>query len=301
MRRLAVTAAVLPLACLLLLAPATFPSGAARAQMDSREGIALQNQILELRRDLQVLRDQMGRGGGPSVYAPPRGGLNGGGGGEMVPQLLDRVARLEDEIRQLNGRQDEMANRLQRLGEDVTKQIGDMNFRLQALEGGGRPAGGPPPGVSPPPRNLGGGPGAGPDAPPGGPPPRIQRTPEAIMQEGNAALARRDYAVAEAAAREVVGLRNSPRVYDAQFLLAQSLAGKRDYPQAAIAFDDVYKRSRTGRYAQDALLGLAASLAALNEKRSACDTLNTLRAEFTNLRPEVRDNASALRQRAGCR
>lgn len=122
-----------------------------------------------------------------------------------------------------------------------------------------------------------------------------------MMQEGNAALARRDYAAAEAAARDVLAIRASPRAYDAQFLLAQSLAGKRDHAQAALAFDDTYKRARTGRHAQDALLGLAGSLAALNEKRPACDTLNTLRAEFPSPRPEVRDAATALRQRAACR
>lgn len=121
-----------------------------RAQMDSREGIALQNQILELRRDLQNLREQAGRAGG--AYVPPRGG-SGSGSGEIAAQLLDRVSRLEEQMRALNGRQEELANRVQRLGEDVTKQIGDMNFRLQALEGGGRP-GAAPPAMTPPPRNL---------------------------------------------------------------------------------------------------------------------------------------------------
>ena len=286
--------ALLALAGLLLLAPPH-----AWAQMDSREGIALQNQILELRRDLQSMRDQVGRGGGSATITPsPRGG--GGGGGEMVPQLLDRVSRIEEQMRALNGRQEELANRVQRLGEDLNKQVGDMNFRLPALEGGGRP-GGPPPTLSPPPRNLGAGPATAPDSPPPGQPPRAQRTPEAMMQEGNAALARRDYAAAEAAARDVLAIRASPRAYDAQFLLAQSLAGKRDHPQAALAYDETYKRARTGRHAQDALLGLAGSLAALNEKRPACDTLNTLRAEFPSPRPEVRDAAAALRQRAGCR
>jgi TolA-binding protein len=285
------------LAALTLLACLCVTAGA-RAQMDSREGIALQNQILELRRDLQNLRDQMGRGGGG--YAPaPRGG--GGGGGEMVAQLLDRVNNLEEQMRHLNGRNEEMANRLQRLSEDVNKQLGDINFRLQALEGGGRPGGAP--AAIPAPRTPGGMPTATPpmsNDPPGGAA-RAQRTPEAMMQEGNAALARRDYATAEAAARDVLALRNSPRAYDAQFLLAQSLAGRRDYAQAAVAYDDTYKRARTGRYAQDALLGLANSLAAINEKRSACDTLNTLRAEFPAPRPEVRDSANNLRQRAGCR
>ena len=204
-------------------------------------------------------------------------------------------------MRALNGRQEELANRVQRLGEDLAKQVGDMNFRLQALESGGRPSGGgpsAPPPMSPPPRNLGGPPDA---LPPSGPPPRAQRTPEAMMQEGNAALARRDYAAAEAASRDVLAIRGSPRAYDAQFLLAQSVAGRRDHAQAALAYDETYKRARTGRHAQDALLGLAASLAALNEKRPACDTLNTLRAEFPSPRPEVRDAAAALRQRAGCR
>jgi len=268
----------------------------ARAQMDSREGIALQNQILELRRDMQSLRDQIGRsgGGGGSSFAPaPRGG---GGGGEMLPQLLDRVGRLEEQMRRLSGQQEELSNRLNRLGEDVTKQIGDLNFRLQALEGGGRGGAAPPPmagrpGVAPVPGGPQGGPVGG----------ARPRTPEVAMQEGNAALARRDYAAAEASAREVLAARGSPRAYDAQFLLAQALSGKRDFGQAAVAFDDTYNRSRTGIHAPDALLGLAGSLTALNERKAACDTLAKLSAEFPNARPNVREAATALSQRAQCR
>ncbi len=41
----------------------------ARAQVDSREGIALQNQILELRRELQDV--ERGGGGGASRPRPP--------------------------------------------------------------------------------------------------------------------------------------------------------------------------------------------------------------------------------------
>ena len=99
---------------------------------------------------------------------------------------------------------------------------------------------------------------AAPPAPPPGP--SGPRTPELALQEGNAALARRDYAAAEAAAREVLANRTSPRAYDAQFLLAQALAGEKQYPQAAVAYDDVYNRARTGSHAQDARLGLAVVL-----------------------------------------
>ncbi|TDG13154.1 hypothetical protein E2C05_30280, partial [Paracraurococcus ruber] len=61
-------------AALLLATPLLLPaSGPARAQAESREGIFLQNQILQLRQELEQLR----RGGGlaaPAPVAPQRGG-----------------------------------------------------------------------------------------------------------------------------------------------------------------------------------------------------------------------------------
>lgn len=121
------------------------------------------------------------------------------------------------------------------------------------------------------------------------------------MQEGNAALARRDYGVAEATAREVLsGGKGGPRAGDAQFLLAQALMGKRDYPGAAVAYDDAYNRSRTGSRAPDALLGLANALAGLNDRANACGALDKLRTEFPAPRPNVREAAAAARGRSGC-
>ena len=122
------------------------------------------------------------------------------------------------------------------------------------------------------------------------------------MQDGNAALARRDYQAAEQAAREVLtGSRTSPRAYDAQFLLAQALQGERQFPQAAIAYDDTYNRARKGAHAQDAMLGLANTLLAINERHAACDTLVKLRTEFPSPRPDLRDAIAESTQRAGCR
>jgi TolA-binding protein len=119
------------------------------------------------------------------------------------------------------------------------------------------------------------------------------------LQQGNAALARRDYAAAEAAAREVLA-HGGPRSYDAQLLLAEALMGKKDYQQAALAYDDTYNKSRAGIHAQEALLGLANSLMGINEKRAACDTLAKLHAEFPQPRAGITESATALRQRAGC-
>jgi TolA-binding protein len=310
-----------PLACLLIAAP----SASALAQMDSREAIALQNQVLELRRDVQALRDQIGRSGGPYPLAPPSTGgsfLGYGGRGapaagpppssDITTQLLDRVSALEEQVRSLRGQIDQIGNETRQQGQDFGKQIGDLNFRMQN-RGGGRggipPAPGPSsdfapsPAYAPPASSGSAGPPLAPppEAPPvpSGPPP--PRRPELSLQEGNAALARRDYASAESAAREVLANnRTSPRAYDAQFLLAESLAGKRDWSQAAIAFDDTYNRSRAGSHAQDSLIGLANSLVALGDKRAGCAALNKLRAEFPSPRPDLRDPIQAARQRAGC-
>jgi TolA-binding protein len=127
-----------------------------------------------------------------------------------------------------------------------------------------------------------------------------KRTPEIALQEGHAALARRDYPAAERAAREVMTNRASPRAYDGQLLLAQALAGEKQYAQAAIAFDDTYNRSHKGHHAEDALLGLAGALIAINEKKAACDTLGRLRTEFPEVRADLRDSITRTNDRAGC-
>ena len=254
----------------------------ARAQMDSREGIMLQNQILELRRDMQSMQQ---RGSGGPSYATP----SGGGGSGLEAQLLDRVQTLEEQVRRLRGQLDEQSNTLRRSQESLAKQVDDMNFR--AGNSGGAAASSATPQLTPP------RPAATPD---NSPAPTAKRTPEIALQDGNAALARRDYTAAESAAREVLASKNSPRAGDANFLLAQSLMGQRNFQGAAISYDDAYSRSKTGTRAPDALLGLANALTGLNDRNASCATLDKLRREFPLARGAVRDTATTLRARNGC-
>lgn len=279
------------------------------AQVDSREGIALQNQIYQLRQQVQQMQDQRGYSGGQGGSQPRMNGSTS----DLLTQLLTRVDSLEDQVRQLRGRVDELQNQMQQQALDLNKKIDDLKFQVDSQTGGGAQAPGqlppaqppsqgggtvlsPPPGslsLNPPPTQL-----APPSLParPSGP-----RTPEMAMQEGNAALARRDYPAAEAAAREVLANRTSPRVYDAKLLLAQALEGARQYPQAAVAYDDAYNLSRKGSHAQDALLGLATSLVAIKENKAACDTLNRLRSDFPQVRADLRSAVATTAQKAGCR
>lgn len=277
----------------------TLLAGPAAAQMDSREGIALQNQILQLRQEMeQSLRGRAPMAppmGSPGMAPPTTGGAN-----DLVSRLLDRVNTLEEEVRRLRGRTEVLENQDIRLREDLEKLRGDMEFRLG--QGGAAPA-----------------PAAGPPAAPASaarpaaavasaarpaaaePAARAPRPPERAIQEGQAALGRRDHPAAEAAAREVIASRAAPQQVAAQMLLADALSGRRDHANAAIAYNEAYVRSRTGPRAPEALLGLAGAFIALNNRREACDTLNDLRSQFPNLRPPLAERAATARQRAGCR
>ena len=162
-------AAACVVAALLLSGPSP-----ARAQVDSREGIALQNEIYQLRQDLRALQDQIGRGGGggasytrpPAYQPPPQSSV----GNDLVAQLLTRVDALEEQVRTLRGRIDETENQVQRQGTDTNKRIDDLAFQINS-QAGGAPAGQPP--------GSGAGPAvSSPDAAP--PPPKapVKRTPE---------------------------------------------------------------------------------------------------------------------------
>jgi TolA-binding protein len=299
----------------------------ARAQIESREGIALRDQIDELRHEVHTLQQQIANGRGGSMLgaavpmqAPPGGGSTN----DVTAQLLVRVGQMEGQIRDLRGHVDELQNQLQQQTADLGKRIDDLTFLVEnpraaaaaAAAARKAAAAGPTTAPSPP---------AGTTAPqpptgvlgtmPSGPPPTgspsagvqgptrtVPRTPELSMQEGTAALARRDYATAETAAHEILnGNRTSPRAYDAMFLLAQAQYGQRQYSQAALSYDDTYNRAHRGPHAEDALLGLANSLVGLNDRPSACQAIAKLHAEFPTLRPEFRDQVAATHQRAGCR
>ncbi|RAI55271.1 YbgF trimerization domain-containing protein [Roseicella frigidaeris] len=287
------------LAALLLATPLLLPGARAWAQAESREGIYLQNQILQLRQEL----DQLRRGGGAAAPVPvPRGAAPAAPQGELVGALLDRVSTLEEETRRLRGRLDQAEYQNRTLAQQVEKLQGDLDYRLQQVEGGtpraAAPAApaprAPSPGQSLPP--VAGGAAAAPATTPA-----VARTPERALAEGQAALARRDYAAAEVAAKEALAARGSPRAYDARLLLADAEYGQRNWQDAAVAYGEAYKANQKGSRAAEALVGFGSSLANLNQKREACDAFALVQSEHPQLRGALKERLEAGRQRAGCR
>jgi TolA-binding protein len=126
------------------------------------------------------------------------------------------------------------------------------------------------------------------------------RTAEMALREGNNALARRDYAAAAAAAREVLDSGHGPRLTDAQLLLARAEGAQGQFKDSAADYYKAYSKAPRSPMAPVALLGVANSLMALNDKTDACQALAKLGAEFPQATGVVRQNAAAARKRAGC-
>ncbi|PHK96802.1 hypothetical protein CR162_00020 [Pseudoroseomonas rhizosphaerae] len=278
-----------------LLAAPLLSATPAMGQMESREGIALQNQILQLRQELDMLRRSGGGGyAAPVPVAPPgRGGVTGGSP-ELLSQLLERVGALEEEVRRLRGQVQESEYRGRTTQQALEKLQGDMDYRLQQLEQGGARA----PAAAPPSRPAQR---SEAEPAPAAPAPAAPRTAERALADGQNALSRRDYAAAEAAAREVISARNTARAQDAQILLGDALLGKREFQNAALAYDDAYRRNRASGRAPEAMLGLANSFLGFGAKREACATLDDMRSEFPRLSGNLAERAAEARKRGGCR
>jgi TolA-binding protein len=260
----------------------------ASAQLQSREAIALQDQILQLQHDIQALQAQQQGTPGPQGYYAQPPGYAQGASSDIVSQLLTRVNNLEEEVRQLRGRVDDLQNNLQQSTADLNKQFDDLRFQLQN-PGASTSAGAPPPRpVTRPAQEAA--------VVPSPPPPRSA----GALETGDAAFQRGDYATAAKEAQQVLNRRASSNAYDAQFLLAQSYAGMHDWSRAAIAYDDAYNRAPKGSHAEPALLGLAISLTAINERRAACETITKLHSQFPHPSPRLIPQINGVAARAGC-
>jgi TolA-binding protein len=290
------------LSAVLILAPlAAF----AQPMIQSQEGIALQNQILQLQQQVQQLQNA-GGGGGSSLggSAPPPPAQNGGAAPDagIVTNLLNQVNQLQSQVQDLSGRVDTLQNQVNTQNAAMEKEIGDLKFQMgnggnpgapgaaSSASGGpasGGPASGAPPNLAPP--------------PPANADPVNAADPKIALRNAEAAMAKHDYPAAERNARAVLAAgKSSPESYHAQYLLAEALYSENKPQDAAIAYDDAYNRARTGPYAPGSLLGLANSLSAIHQDQAACDTLTSLNSQFPTPPKGMAPAIAAASHRAHC-
>ncbi|GAB6967027.1 hypothetical protein JCM25156A_10640 [Komagataeibacter kakiaceti JCM 25156] len=214
--------------------------------------------------------------------------------GNLTLQLLDRVNTLEQQTRDMRGEIDQLNNQVQQQNATLSKQIDDMNFAMQHGHGGASaPASSASAGGSAAPAVA-----AGKAATPAAP--VAKRSVDDTLKAGNDALLQHDYTTAQADAQQVLSGPKGPRQVDAQYLLAQSLAGQKQYRQSALAYYDAYNRAPHGAHAPTALLGVAATLLALNDRTSACQALDKLASEFPTPADRIKSAEQVYRKRAKC-
>ncbi len=283
----------------------------AQPLVQSQEGIALENQILQLQNQVQQMQASGGSalGGSPQPVAPPPSTSSSGAApsSDIVGNLLNQVSQLQAQVQQLNGQVDTLQNEVDTQHAATEKEIGDLNFKLS----GNAPSSPNAPGAPTQPDMS-----QNPDAPqdltnntapavapplPPAPPPSAPASPQAAITAAQAALAHHDYISAESNARTVLAnAKSSPEGYKAQYILAEALYGEGKPQDAAIAYDDAYNRNRAGTYAPGSLLGLANSLTDIQQQSAACDTLSSLNSQFPTPPAGMGPRIQAAEQRAKC-
>ncbi|AQS90021.1 hypothetical protein A0U94_02530 [Gluconobacter albidus] len=267
--------------------PAVAQDAPDSGEISSREAIALQDQIASLRQQLS----QVQNGGGLSAPSATAAAPVSVGDGNLTAQLLERVSALEEQNRQMRGELDQLSNSVRDNQANVSKQISDMQFASQS---GGAAASAPASAKAP---------AAAEDKASAATPDAAEQPKTALdaLKVGNASLRSGNYTDAESNARFAVKTAHSVSgKVDAQFLLAQSLAGQKQYRQSAVAYYDAYTKAPKSQKAQDSLLGVAASMLALGDKSSACQALDKLKSEFPTPAPRVKTAETTFRSRAAC-
>lgn len=242
----------------------------------SREGIALQNQILELRQALSQMQKSLdSRPASSNSHSSHISSSSSDS--DLLSQLLDRVNSLEQHQRDMRGDIDQLKKDLQQKTDALSKQIADNQFAAQ--ENIKNAVAAKPTEESP-----------------------INRTssPDNLLKIGKEALLRKDYATARENAETVLKTAKGSLRIDARFLLAQSLAGQKQYRRSAVAYYDAYKLAPKSARAPDCLLGITATLLALNNKKAACEALDKLKKEFPHPTDRISRASSIYAKRGSC-
>ena len=267
----------------------------------------LQDEIDQLKRDLTDVERLIYRGG-----APASAGAGAAANADRSNQFADiqvHFNTLEDELRSVTGQLETANHQIQVLSDRLDKLQKDFEFRLNALEHGGQPAGGA---------------GAAPEAPPGPsgqltPPPGATPTPpqqtadatpseplpagglEVVYDHALGSLRAGDYGEAERGFKGLIA--RNPKAdlaANAQYWLGETYYVRKMYNDAAAAFLKAYQDYPKGPKRPDSLLKLGMSLKSIGQKSAACDSFSELLSKYPLASKTIKDTAKSEQKAAGC-
>ena len=275
----------------------------------------LQDQIDRLERDLMDVERLIYRGGAPAAPGAPEGSV---GDAQRTNQFADiqvHFNSIEDQLRTLTGQIETATHQIQQLSNRLDKLQQDIEFRLNALEGGARtgtgldqtPSGGsgqgaapgpsgqltPPPGVTPTPQNQTADATPAASLPSGG--------PQVVYDHALGLLRAGDYGQAESEFKGLIQRNpDNDLAANAQYWLGETYYVRKMYSEAASAFLVAYQKYPDGPKRPDSLLKLGMSLKGLGQKGAACDSFSELLSKYPRAEKSIRSRAQSEQKDAGC-
>jgi tol-pal system protein YbgF len=334
--------------CAFILAVFT-PSPVILAQAQDNSMQPLLDHLSRLERDLNLLQRQVytesseGASGKALKRAAPRtaGSVasdTGGVSSNLAVRMETRFTELEDELRKVTGRFEELTFRINQAQVRLDKLVGDVDFRLSNLEKTAPQITGAPAtpgfedsvvpgssgvisehsdeegilGVLKIPVDTNGNPidssaaaSTSQDAT------SLKQDPQqALLPDGTpeeqykfalGLLRQADYLTAEKSFRAFIAANGEhDLVANANYWLGETFYVRKDYTNAAIIFADGYEKFSDSPKAPDNLLKLGLSLAIINEPQQACKAFDELRQRFTNAPSFIMNRAVKEHKAIGC-
>lgn len=236
--------------------------------------------------------DDTSSSGAVSLAPPASAAVAGQSGADkgLVARLLLRVNELEGQVREMHGQIDLLNNQMQQNMAAMNKQLADLQFTMEnnarqaAAASAAKAETKPVPSAPAKARST------------------STHEQEEALQAGRNALKNQRYKEADIYAHKALKIAQGTwSKTEAQFLLAQALAGQKAYKNAALTYYDVYSRNPESSRAPEALLGVSASMLALGNKSAACEALQRLTKEFPKASSRVKASEKIFRERASCR
>lgn len=236
------------------------------AQVDTQTLADIKAELASLSASITALRQEL-------LTTGASGGADAGG------SALVRMDAIEGELTRLTGKTEALENRINRVVDDGTLRINDLQFRLTELEGGDPVAAGETPPL--------GGEVAGDPVPVDGTLPDPAAAPQLAVSEqsdfdrAKAALDSGSFrSAADLFAAFTQTYTGGSLTAEAQYLRGEALLGLGETKEAARAYLDSFSGAPSGPVAPDALYKVGLSLSQLGQMQDACVTLGEVGRRF---------------------
>lgn len=258
---------------------------------------ALEADVEALKEDVRALQRNAYRAQNDDFYGPV-----------SSSDMAVRVGEMDENMRKINGRLDEIEYKLKTMNERIDMINRDIDVRISMIEG--KPIKSSGLGVQEPkekfapkvadnaPKSL-----LGAEIDKGTDLPSMPtKTADQIYKEGLEYLKAKNYDKAEGAFDSV--LRRFPQdklAGNAQFWLGEVYYSRGQYKEAAVAFGKVYKNYKDGPKGADGLLKLGMSMKELNNKEAACEAFVNMKSEFPKAEDRIKNKAAEEAKKLGCK